>query len=232
MRRLAFFALLVSILVLSAHSVIACGGTCRFVWNAIPRTGPAPLSVLVGGDTPGSGAALRIDMGGESLLQPKVDYYFDGAPCSGEGFSAEHLFFCPGTYTIQVVDPDDPDAMNTTTVTALPPPRYYLFVFDGYNDHEAYIATHVSTSQRPFHSSTVDWGDGTSETFVYAVRGLYAGTPNHLYMADGEYTATIKHHYEGEYCSWDQTETILVKIPNPGVATNPSTWGYVKSMYR
>jgi hypothetical protein len=186
-----------------------------------------------GGETEGSGSEIRIDMGGERLLEPAVEIYFDGAPCYGEGFHAEHQFYCPGTHTITVADPAAPDWEPTTTiVTILPPPRYYLFVFAGDNENEAYVATHLSTSQRPFTYSTVDWGDGTSETFTYALRGLYAGSPNHVYAADGEYTATVKHHYVGQYCSWEQTETILVKIPVPSVATNPSTWGHVKSMYR
>jgi hypothetical protein len=232
MRRFAFFALLASIPVLSAQSVFACGGNCHFGWWVGPQTGAAPMTVVVQGETPAFNNALRIDMGGEGLLAPDVEPYFNGSPCYGDGFHAQHRFFCPGTYTIQLLDPDDPNAVHTSTITALPPPRYSLFVFDGDNEHEAYIATQISSSQRPFFYSTVDWGDGTSEKFTYALRGLYAGTPNHSYAADGQYTATVKHHYEGQYCSWDQTETIQVKIPNPTTATNPSTWGYVKSMYR
>lgn len=231
MRRLVLFTLLFSLLVLPAPSVFACGGTCSFRWYVGPQSGAAPMTVNVSGETGDFTSSIKIDMGGERLLVPRLDYW-DGAPCVGEGFYAEHRFFCPGTYTIRVLDPTADNGEATSTVTVLPPPRYYLFVFAGDNDHEAYVATHVTTSQRPFFYSTVDWGDGTSENFTYALRGLYAGTPNHSYTADGEYTATIKHHYEGMYCSWDQTETVQVKIPNPGVATNQSTWGYVKSMYR
>jgi hypothetical protein len=231
MSRLAFVAQLSSLLLLSAQSVFACGGTCRFYWGANPQTGTAPVSVWVSGESNNFGA-LKLDMGGEGLVSPVMEPYFNGSPCDGDGFHAEHRFFCPGTYTIQLFDSAHPTEVHTTTVEVLPPPHYYLFAFAGDNEHEAYIATHVNTSQRNFVYSTVDWGDGSSETFTYALRGSYAGTPNHSYAADGEYTATIKHHYEGQYCSWDQTETILVKIPVVSLATNPSTWGHVKSMYR
>jgi len=230
MRRLVFFALLVSLTAFSSRSTLACGGVCRNQWSATPQKGAAPLSVYVYGESTDFND-YTIDMGGERILAPTYAY-LDGAPCYGEGFHAEHRFFCPGTYTIKVTNPADPNATTSKSITVLPPPRYYLFAFAGDNEHEAYIATHVSTSQRNFFYSTVDWGDGSSETFTYALRGLYAGTPNHSYAADGEYTATVKHHYEGQYCSWDQTETILVKIPVVSLATNPSTWGYVKSMYR
>ncbi|HKW15469.1 MAG TPA: hypothetical protein VJS69_13365 [Candidatus Krumholzibacteria bacterium] len=233
MRRLALFTLLISVLVLSAQSVLACGGNCGFNWNARPTTGMAPLSIFVGGETEGSGSEVRIDMGGEQLLEPAVEIYFDGSPCYGEGFHAVHQFYCPGTYTITVVDPAAPDwEPTTTTVTVLPPPRYSLSVFAENHEHEAYLATQLSTTQRQFSYSSVDWGDGTSEPFTYVPRGIYVGTPTHLYPADGEYTATVTHHYVGQYCSWEQTEAIVVKIPVPTVATNPSTWGHVKSMYR
>src|SRR5689334_14331362 len=95
MRLLALFTLLTSVLVLAAQSVCACGGKCGFNWNARPTRGTAPLSVFVGGETEGSGSAVRIDMGGEQLLEPVVEIYFDGAPCFGEGFHTEHEFFCP-----------------------------------------------------------------------------------------------------------------------------------------
>ena len=229
MRRLVLFALLVSLVSLSSRSVFACGGICRFNWGAFPQSPTAPSTVIVGGESFGFGI-LKVDMGGEELVSPDMEIYYDESPCLGEGFHAQHTFFCPGTYTIKLFDSANPT--NTTTITILPPPRYHLVVFQGDDDHEAYVATNVSSAQRPFSYSMVDWGDGSSENFSYALRGSYAGTPNHSYAADGEYTATIKHHYEGQYCSWDHTETILVKIPVVSLATNPSTWGYVKSMYR
>lgn len=232
MRPLAFVALLVSIHVLSAQSVFACGGPCRFWWNAVPRTSAAPVTVVVQGETENLAGMLKVDMGGEGVLNPTWEPYFDGSPCYGDAFRSEHRFFCPGTYTIRVINIANPNEVNTTTITALPPPDFHLLVFAGDSDRDAYLVTHVSSSQRPFLYSTVDWGDGTSEKFTYELRGLYAGTPTHTYAADGEYTATLKHHYEGEYCSWDQAETILVKVPTVTTGTNPSTWGYVKSMYR
>ena len=231
MRRLAFFLLVTSIVVApSSRLILACGSQCRTEWSAGPKTGVAPLRVAVDGTSGAVNGNMMIDMGGEGIAGHQE--WYDGAPCWGIHFYGEHEFYCPGTYTITVWERDYPDYTETVDINVLPPRGYYLFVFAGDTDHDVYVATHVSSSERPFSYSTVDWGDGTSETFAYTRRGLYAGSPNHSYAANGEYTATVKHHYEGQYCSWDQTETILVKIPVVSLAANPSTWGYVKSMYR
>lgn len=233
MCRFAFFLLSISILALASQSVLACGGNCTTTWSVSPKTGVAPLVVGVEGTLGNWVAALQIDMGGEASAMRTFTWQDAAGSCLSLHFDAQHEFFCPGTYQIKLIDPDYPNLPATTSVTVSTPPRYHLFVFPGDTDHDVYVATHVSTSERPFSYSTVDWGDGTlPQTFTYFPRGLYAGTPNHTYATNGEYTATIKHQYLGPYCSWEQIETIAVKIPNVSVATNPSTWGFVKSMYR
>src|SRR5262245_24416737 len=204
MRRAAFVLLSISILALSSHPVFACG--CNGpTWSASPNSGMAPLVVKVQGSLGDWAPALDIDMGGEEVFRRTFQWRDAAGECLGDAFGAQHEFFCTGTYEIKLVDPDYPDFPSTRSVTISAPPRYYLFVFAGDDDHEVYVATHVSSSERPFTYSTVDWGDGTSEMFTYTQRGLYAGSPNHSYVANGEYTATVKHHYMGQYCSWEQT---------------------------
>ena len=233
MHRSAFVLLSISILVLFSQSVSAgCGGSCSTVWSVSPTTGVAPLVVGVEGRLGEWVPTLEISLGGETTSVKTFQWQDAAGSCLSLPFDVQHQFFCPGTYEIKLIDPLWPDFPAKKSITVSAPPRYHLFVFAGDTDHDVYVATHVSTSERPFSYSIVEWGDGTSETFGYIRRGLYAGTPNHSYAADGEYTATIKHQYMGQYCSWEQIETITVKIPNVSLATNPSTWGYVKSMYR
>jgi hypothetical protein len=152
--------------------------------------------------------------------------------CAVLPYDVDYSFSCPGTYRIDIVDPLWPDFPRSTSVTVTEPPKFWLFVFAGYTDHDVYLGTHYSSAERPFSVSTVDWGDGVVETFAYSPRGLYKGTPNHLYKADGEYTASVTHHYFGNYCTWDQTVTTVVKVPTVTTAMQPTTWGSVKAMYR
>jgi len=228
MRRSVYLAFLVSILMLSAlRTASACGGCLGKDAKAAPATGPLPLSVKVSGITWGWVPAIEIDMGGEATYRREFPWEECGAP-----YSAEHTFECPGTYAINVIDPDYPDYPATVTITVSAPSMPYLFVFADNSPHEAYLATHFYITERPFAYSTVDWGDGSAETFTWTRRGVYVGTPNHLYPADGEYTASVTNHYSGQYCSWDQTVTAVVKVPDPGTPTRPVTWGGVKALYR
>jgi hypothetical protein len=234
MRCSAFIVLFVSILGFSFQSSLACGGICRFNWYASPNIGKAPLLVSMGGETDNWDDAVRVDLGSSEggILTPTFELYWDESPCDGEGFRAQHEYTCPGTYTVKFIDPDHPGTDATETITVSTPKDFALLVFAGNNDHEAFIATDVNASQRPFTYSSVDWGDGSSQPFTYVPLGPRAGTPAHAYAAEGEYTATITHHYVGQYCSWEQTETVAVTVPVITVATRPATWGYVKSIYR
>lgn len=205
---------------------------CGTDLHVTPSAGVASLSVELRGIQWGWVYKLDIDMGGEVILHR--EFPWDGGwICDiGGSFSGEHEFYCPGTYQIKVYEPGFEEEAATTSVTVAAPPEFHLFAFAGETDHDSYVATHWSSSQRPFTYSTVDWGDGSHETFTYALRGLYAGSPNHAYVADGKYTATVSHHYVGQYCSWEQTETVEVTIPNTTTPTDPVTWGRVKAMYR
>jgi hypothetical protein len=231
MRRSILLAFLVSILIVSASRMAsACGRPCRRVVNATPATGVAPLSVSVNGKVPRV-PAIDINMGGET--SEVREYQWDPYnPYGCSDFSAQHQFDCPGTYTISVYEHGYPDSLTTTTVTVSPPSKPYLFVFSGDGPDEAYVATHWYVAERTFAYATVDWGDGTNETFTFLQRGTYFGTPNHLYKADGEYTATMTLHYAYQYCSWEESVSAPVKVPNPGLPTHQLTWGAVKTLYR
>jgi hypothetical protein len=193
-----------------------------------PRTGVAPLNVFASGDffwVP----AIDINMGDEAIFERT--FIWDGC-YSCVDFYVQHQFDCPGTYTLSVYEHGFPDQSTTNTVTVSPPAKPYLFVFTGDSAYEAYLATHWYVAERQFAYATVDWGDGANETFTFLQRGGYFGTPNHLYAADGEYTASITLHYEYQYCSWNESASAVVKVPNPGTPTQQASWGVVKSMYR
>ncbi len=176
---------------------------------------------------------VSVDMGGEELYLQDLNADPYGSDCRiGWGYSVDHEFFCPGTYEITAYDADHPDVLTSTIVTVSAPSIPFLFVFEDQSAYEAYLAVHVPIADRPFEYSTVDWGDGSVETFTWARRGLYMGTPTHLYEANGQYTASVTHHYQGQYCSFTQTMTAAVTIPNPGTPTRTTTWGAVKALYR
>jgi hypothetical protein len=231
MRRLILLIFLVSILVVSvSRTALPCGEPCRGVVSANPPAGVAPLSVVVTGRAPWA-PAIDINMGGETSVVREYQWDpYDPYICSG--FSAQHQFDCPGTYTISVYEHGSPDLSTTVNVTVLPPPTPIVYIFSGDSDKEAYLATYWYVAERPFEYSKVEWGDGTSETFAFTQRGGYFGTPNHAYAADGQYTATMTLHYSTQYCSWDQKVSAVVTIPNPTTPTRQQTWGSVKAMYR
>jgi hypothetical protein len=231
MRRSILLVFLVPILIVSAsRPASACTGYCeRWAVTATPNTGAAPLFVSVNGKV-GWAPVIDMNMGGET----STSFEF---PWNGDylcrGVSAQHQFDCPGTYTISVYEHGYPDDVTTTTtVTVSPPSKPYLFAFAGDGPNEAYVATHWYVAERTFAYATVNWGDGTNETFTFQQRGGYFGTPNHLYQADGEYTASITLHYAYQYCSWDESASTVVKVPNPGTPTREQTWGAVKAIYR
>jgi len=229
MRRLFFLVSLLSILVFPiSNAVSSCCQCDRGVINVTPKTGMAPLSVVASGDFFWV-FALDVNMGGEAIYEREF-VWDDCYACVP--FSVQHQFDCPGTYTISVYEHGYPYPSTTTTVTVNPPSTPYLFVYSGNSANEVYLATHYYAAERPFTSVSVDWGDGGAETFAWVPRGLYMGTPYHQYAADGEYTATVTHHYQYQYCSWDQVSTAVVKVPYPTSATRPATWGVVKAMYR
>src|SRR5688572_4026080 len=229
MRRLTFLLSLSAILLAPISNAFAtcceCSGS-RIA--ASPTTGIAPLDVLVTGSTFWTGA-VEIDMGGEKTYVRQ--FVWDGC-YSCVDFSVGHTFRCPGTYQIKAYDTGYPEYATITSVTVAPPAVPTLFVFAGDTAYEAYLAIYWYVAQRPFSHATVDWGDETSEAFVFAQRDLYFGTPNHLYAADGEYTATLTLHYDNPYCSWKQSVTATVKVPGTTTATQASTWGGVKAKYR
>jgi hypothetical protein len=230
MRRSILLVFLVSILIVFASRIAsACDAVCQHTRvTATPNTGPAPLSVVVNG-TIGWVPVVDMDLGGEAMSEWEFPWNGDYM-C--RGISAQHQFECPGMYTIKVFEHGFPNDAMTTTVTVTPPSTPYLFVYSGNSANQVYLATHYYAAERPFTSVSVEWGDGAGETFAWTPRGLYMGTPYHQYAADGEYTATVTHHYQYQYCSWDQVSTIVVKVPVPTTATRPTTWGVVKAMYR
>ncbi len=232
MRRIAL-VLLVIPFILSERTAQA---QCRVDLKVTPSSGTASLPIKLTGTQWGWNYKLDIDMGGEEILHREFPWEESGqGVCDiGQDFSGEHEFYCPGTYQIRAYDPAYPEGATTTTsVTVNSPPKFHLYTFAGDTDHESYVATLWSESQRPFTFALVNWGDGTSnEVLVYTLRGLYAGSHNHTYAADGTYTATVTHHYVGAHCQWKQAETITVTIPNTTTPTAPSTWGRVKAMYR
>jgi hypothetical protein len=220
-------------LLLVVPATPARADSCGIELNVSPRVGNMPLTVHAYAIAWGWAPALEIDMGGQRSFRQDFPWDASAGVCRiGYGFGADHVFTCPGTYEIRAADPDDSWAAMTTTITVLAPPGFALIAFPGDTHEQAYVATYWTVSQRPFTYSTVDWGDGTSETFTWSLRGLYAGTPNHSYAQDGEYTVTVTHHYAGEYCTWGQKEKITIGIPFTTTATRPATWGRVKSLYR
>jgi hypothetical protein len=230
MRRSILLIFLLSILIVSTSRVVsACSGYCdRPAVRATPTTGVAPLPVIVNGKV-GWAPVIDMDMGGEAISEWEFPWTGDYL-C--RPISAQHQFDCPGTYTISVYEHGFPDQGLTTTVTVAPPAAPHLFAFAGDGANEAYLATHWYVAERPFAYATVNWGDGTNETFTFSQRGLYFGTPNHTYAADGKYNASMTLHYAYQYCSWDESASIVVEIPIPALPTRAATWGAVKTLYR
>lgn len=230
MRRPAFELLsTLAVSICAFHSAPALGQDCSFEIHATPATGVAPLPVRVMGDA--YVYEILVNIGGEAEYYAFTpDPY--GLTCrTGWRFTYDHQFDCPGTYEVVVMSQNNPDFRETTTVTVSPPLMPYLFILEE-SPYSAYLGVHYDIAQRPFDYATVDWGDGNVHTFTWELRGLYMGTPTHVYAVDGNYTASVTHHYSGPHCSWSQTMTANMRIPNPATPVSTSTWGGVKALYR
>lgn len=202
---------------------------CRVDLAVSPQVGRAPLSVHVGGVAWGPVFTIRVNMGGENILDAVINEPFNECRI-GAFYAFDHEFNCPGTYDVSVFT-DGPTALETAVVTVQEPPKPIIFAFEDDSAHRVYLAMHVYNMDRPFDAMTVDWGDGNVQAFTWERRGLYMGTPTHQYAVDGVYAVTVMYRYDGEYCTWTQTVPIAVTIPVPTTPTESSTWGSVKALY-
>lgn len=200
-----------------------------------PTTGVAPLRISGSVTIDAWIYDVWVDMGGQVTYMASCErspQYFD---CGGETWDAflEHEFSCPGTYEIVVTRFESPQTiLASATIEVVEPAVPSLGVEAGGSAYEVSITTTPDVASRVVELAVVEWGDGFSEPFEWIERDGLVATPTHLYAADGEYNAKITLYYSGRYCSYTQTPTITVTIPNPGTPTRASTWGSVKALYR
>ena len=97
------------------------------------------------------------------------------------------------------------------------------FAIDGTLNTRTVILSRLmccSTDNQSDWSFTVDWGDGTVETFPQTARST-TGTTSHTYAADGKYEVTLDatcpfsmHHYNAaNYCLFGGSTTANVRDP-------------------
>ena len=197
-----------------------------------PLNGIAPLRVEVAGSATDCLFQVFADMGGQVVYDVSIPYD-PNAGCRGWwDFEFDHEFSCPGTYVIKVGESLAPGVYRSATVTVVAPSIPQLTAEAGASAYEAYVTTTPDIAIRPIETSNIDWGDGTSTWFSWEDQGSAIASPTHVYQVDGEYTATVTVYYTGRYCSYTQTSTTTVTVPNPGNPTRSTTWGGVKAMYR
>ena len=148
----------------------------------------------------------------------------------GTPFDFEHEFVCPGTYEIIVGSLDDSAPAARVTVVVTEPatpvvPEMEVLPFN--------VFLYATMDVRPatIARSTVDWGDGHTQDFVWQEKEGRFVTPTHDYLA-GRYTATVTHHYDSGYCSTDLTYSTTFQVPLPATPVRATTWGHVKTLYR
>lgn len=191
-----------------------------------PLTGPAPLVVRATGLVWGA-AAVDVNFGNEFTAY--TSFCFGCSECKvGTPFDFEHEFVCPGTYEIIVGAVGD--LVDRVTVIVTEPmspvvPEMEVLPFN------VFLFATMDVRPATISRSTVDWGDGRSQDFVWKEKDGRFITPTHDYLT-GRYTATITHHYEGPYCASDPTFSATFQIPLPTTPVRATTWGSVKTMYR
>jgi hypothetical protein len=173
-------------------------------------------------------AQVEVNFGGEANASTSFDFADGGACNIGTPFDFAHEFVCPGTFEIVVSDVNDPIARYTVVVSEpvnLIAPKAEVLPFN------VFLYTAADIRPSTITRTTVQWGDGRSEDFVWLQKTGGFVTPTHDYLA-GQYTATVTHHYGAGYCSSDPSYSTTFQIPLPATPVKATTWGSVKMMYR
>jgi hypothetical protein len=135
--------------------------------------------------------------------------------------------------TVDVADDDDPQSpvslTRSVTVTNAAP-VVHSFEAGFLNPDENQLVPFsivLEDAGREIHRAVIDWGDGTpAETFI-APPGAISLSPSHVYLRDGQYTATVAvTDRDGESSN---SESLIIDVRNhaPGFDTTSVSPGTV-----
>ena len=214
-----------------------------FIADLVAERGPAPFTVAVTGRASSGEPCFPVCYACASL---EVS---DGATemqCDGQGgqekaeleFSFNHVLVCPGTYTVRAHaydaphDCTDPRFCREWTVTVDPPSYQVIpgFALDGWSCRFVSVG---NVGVAHITASTIDWGDGSAiQAFSWQATAGTHESPSHRYNTTGTFDVRITNLYTGSGCEWEEVRLTTVHIPGTTTATEETTWGRVKSIYR
>lgn len=207
-----------------------------------PVSGDVPHVVRVRAESqadPASpvGVCIQIDWG-DGTNYYRCEPCFSYPYCNGVDDIAfiladeEHVYTCPGSYEIRVSTPYNACAcepvLATVTVGAAEPARLAPVYADNGRTCKLYAVGNLLLGY--VVSSTIDWGDGSPvASFTWRDDHYGLETPYHAYTMDGEHTVNVTTRMQG---GCDVVLPVTLTIPGTTTATQLTTWGHLKSLYR